>query len=479
MNCLALVIGINQYDNLTPLKSAVNDAKALGEKLQELKYEVTYSLDEDRNEVKSQIELFEEQIIEKQPDIALFYFAGHGCIANRCDCLLLKDAIELRPDNEVKNRFRSIELNDICNKFRGLGNQINIFIIDACRSEGNRGINGYSGLGCNIHLPYQTFIAYSTSPGATAKDGNTHSLYTAKLLEYMDEEGLSIEQLFKKVRKDVYTQIKQLPWEHSCLIENYQFNYGQNSKYYGAKYSEEAFEDKKYNSDNAETNEIIRLFKTQNYYRQEEALSLFKKAYKKTGINDKFVIGRNILQAAVGGCWKCCNEISYTHLSIYQEGNENHVLNGIIYEMYFDSENKFRGNELKGIQLLHNLPQQLKFENSFQFINNYLLPYSEQLHYIPGDKNMKTLSVKLFDMNKEDVLGNKCFGIENIIYAGTDVLDKISILPKTYTKIEFNHFISIQMGIPNELLRIKYTIPIKDNDYICFQEGLKSLTICL
>ena len=334
-------------------------------------------------------------------------------------------------------------------------------------------------MGCNIHLPYQTFIAYSTSPGATAKDGNTHSLYTAKLLEYMDEEGLSIEQLFKKVRKDVYTQIKQLPWEHSCLIENYQFNYGQNSKYYGAKYSEEAFEDKKYNSDNAETNEIIRLFKTQNYYRQEEALSLFKKAYKKTGINDKFVIGRNILQAAVGGCWKCCNEISYTHLSIYQEGNENHVLNGIIYEMYFDSENKFRGNELKGIQLLHNLPQQLKFENSFQFINNYLLPYSEQLHYIPGDKNMKTLSVKLFDMNKEDVLGNKCFGIENIIYAGTDVLDKISILPKTYTKIEFNHFISIQMGIPNELLRIKYTIPIKDNDYICFQEGLKSLTICL
>lgn len=473
MNCLALVIGINQYDNLSPLKSAVNDAKAIGDKLQELKYQVTYSLDEDRFEVKKGIELFEEQIIEKQPDVALFYFAGHGCIANRCDCLLLKDAIELWPDNEVKNRYRSIELNDICNKFRGFGNQINIFIIDACRSEGNRGINGYSGLGNNIHLPYQTFIAYSTSPGATAKDGNTHSLYTTKLLEYMDEEGLSIEQLFKKVRKDVYEQIGQLPWEHSCLIENYQFNHGQKSKYYGAQYSEEAFEDKKYNPESEVADEIIRLFKTLNYYRQEEALSLFKKVYKKTGINDKFVIGRNILQAAVGGCWKCCEEISYTHLSIYQEGNENHVLNGILYEMYFNSENNFRGNELKGIQFLHNLSQQLKFENSFQFINKYLLPYSEQLFYMPGDKNMKTLSVKLWDMNKEDVFGNKCFGIENIMYAGTNVFDKLRMSSKIYSKIEFHHIISMQMGIPNELLRIKYTIPIRDNDNICFQTSLE------
>ena len=331
MNSLALVIGINQYDNLSLLKSAVNDAEALGDKLLELKYEVTYSLDENRYEVKRRIEIFEEEIAEKQPDVALFYFAGHGCIANRCDCLLLKDAVELTPDNEPRNRVRSIELNEICNKFRGLGNQINIFIIDACRSEGNRGINVTCELGSNIHLPYQTFIAYSTSPGATAKDGNIHSLYTAKLLEYIGEEGLSIEQLFKIVRKNVYEQIGQLPWEHSCLIENYQFNHGQKSKYYGAKYIEEAFEDKRYNSDSAETNEIIRLFKTQNYYRQEDALNVFRKAYKKIGINDKFVIGRNILQAAVGGCWKCCDEISYTHLSVYQEGNETHVLNGILY----------------------------------------------------------------------------------------------------------------------------------------------------
>lgn len=468
MNCLALVIGINEYDNLSQLRSAVNDAEAVGDKLRDLKYDVTYSLDEDRFEVKRRIELFEDQIAEKKPDVALFYFAGHGCIVNRCDCLLLKDAVELRPENDARNRVRSIELNDICSKFRELGNQINIFIIDACRSNRTRGINGSSDFGKNIQLPYQTFIAYSTSPGAPAKDGETHSFYTAKLLEYIDVESLSIEHLFKIVRKNVYEAIGQLPWEHSCLIENYQFNHGQKSKYYGAKYSEEAFEDKKYNSNKLEVNEIIRLFKTQNYYRQEEALNLVKKVYKKIEINDKFVIGRNILQASVGGCWKCIEEISYTHLSVYQEGNENHILNGILYEMYFDSENKFRSNNLKGIQFLHSLSQQLKFENSVQFIRDYLSPYSERLFYMPGDKNMKTLLVKLLDMNTTDVLGNKCFQIKNILLAGADIIDKLFILEQDYCKADFHCYIAKQMGIPIELLRIKYTIPIEENDYICY-----------
>ena len=68
-----------------------------------------------------------EKIMQTNPDVVLFYFAGHGCIVNRCDCLLLKDALELISDNEPKNRVRSIELDDLCKRFRALGNQINIF----------------------------------------------------------------------------------------------------------------------------------------------------------------------------------------------------------------------------------------------------------------------------------------------------------------------------------------------------------------
>ena len=471
MNCLALVIGINQYDNLSPLKSAVNDAEAVGDKLKELKYAVTYSLDEDRTTVKRRIEIFEEEIADNNPDVVLFYFAGHGCIVNRCDCLLLKDALELISDNEPKNRVRSIELDDLCKQFRALGNQINIFIIDACRSEGTRSINASLNFGKNIHLPYQTFIAYSTSPGATAGDGEGHSFYTAKLLEYMNVEGLPIEQLFKIVRKEVYTATKQLPWEHSCLIADYQFNHGQNNIYYGAKYIAEAFEDKKYISKNSEAVEIIGLFKTYNFYRQEDALILFKKVYKNLDVNDKFVIGRNILQAAVGGCYKCIEEISYTNLSIYQIDDENPVLDGILYEMYFNSENIFRGNKLKGINFLRTLPQQKKFEQSFQFINNCLQPYYEYLYYIPGDKEIKTLYIKLLDTNVNSVFGGRLIKLTNVVINGDDIIDKLFSISSCYTQAEFYQFVSNQLGIPSEFLQIKYSISLEKEDIIVYENN--------
>ena len=40
MKCAALVIGINEYENNPTLTNAVNDAKAISERFQELKYDV-------------------------------------------------------------------------------------------------------------------------------------------------------------------------------------------------------------------------------------------------------------------------------------------------------------------------------------------------------------------------------------------------------------------------------------------------------
>lgn len=101
---IALVIGINNYESYPKLNAALNDAKAIGDKLGILKYNVTYCLDEDCYAVRRNIEFFEEQISETQYDVALFYFAGHGCIANKSDCLLLKEApkLQISPNNEVK-----------------------------------------------------------------------------------------------------------------------------------------------------------------------------------------------------------------------------------------------------------------------------------------------------------------------------------------------------------------------------------------
>ena len=180
---LALVVGINSYTVLLPLKCAVADAKEFAEVLRGLDFEVICSLDEDGSKVNQKFDAFEELLFDKSYDVALFYFAGHGCIANRSDCLMLKESPELTIDTEVKVKNKSLVLDSLCTRLRGAGDQINIFILDACRSEAARSATYLNfNFGKNLHIPYQTFIAYSTSPGATAKDGTVHSPYTQSLL---------------------------------------------------------------------------------------------------------------------------------------------------------------------------------------------------------------------------------------------------------------------------------------------------------
>lgn len=131
---------------------------------------------------------------------------------------------------ESRTKKGAVAINDICQELNAIGDQLNILIIDACRNTPNqlvRGLisnpeNSLLGMKLTNHLPFQTFIAYSTSIGKSASDGNAadgHSPYTKTLLENIEEENLTIESLFKRVRNSVYRGFDnpQLPWEYSCL----------------------------------------------------------------------------------------------------------------------------------------------------------------------------------------------------------------------------------------------------------------------
>lgn len=63
-------------------------------------------------------------------------------------------------------------------------------------------------------------------------------------MKHIQTEVLPIEGLFKQIRKEVYETANQLPWEHSCLIEDFCFNYGQNNPSFELPYSFEALADK-------------------------------------------------------------------------------------------------------------------------------------------------------------------------------------------------------------------------------------------
>lgn len=464
--CIALVIGINNYESYPKLSAAINDANAIGEKLEKLKYNVTYCLDEECYVVKRNIETFEEEISSNQYDVALFYFAGHGCIANKSDCLLLKEAplLQISPNNEVKIRNKSITLDDISNRMRGAGNQINILIVDACRSEITRSSDMGFEFGKCSKLPYQTYIAYSTSPGTTAKDGIKHSPYTQSLLSHIEEENLPIEHLFKKIRTEIYPSIGQLSWEHSCLVDDFCFNYGQTKPYYEFPYSLNALEDQNYiGSPDTEAQGIIDLFKSYNVYKQEAALQKFHKYHKSLTNNDKFVIGRNILQAAAGNCFKCIDEISYAQLSLYQTNEGNPVLDGILYEMYFNSQNTFRSKQ-KGIEMINTIARLMpyrEFDKSKSFIRKVLSPYTKSLNYIPGDTQQHNviIEIEFYDFGEGD--DDTIWSIQSIQYKQKTITKDLSKKYGThtinYTKAGIINQLSDHLGIPHAYLKIKFS----------------------
>ena len=72
-----------------------------------------------------------------------------------------------------------------------------------------------------------TFLSFSTSPGAVAEDGTgSNSPYTSALLAAGKEQGIPIEETFKRVRLAVnkVTEGRQTPWDSSSLTEDFRFS---------------------------------------------------------------------------------------------------------------------------------------------------------------------------------------------------------------------------------------------------------------
>ncbi|MGO9172429.1 MAG: caspase family protein [Rhodomicrobium sp.] len=86
-----------------------------------------------------------------------------------------------------------------------------------------RTIGGTRGIGqglANIEPEGNVLVAYSATHGTTAQDGaDAHSPFTAALLNHIEEPGLEINFLFRKVRDEVLanTQRKQEPFLYGSL----------------------------------------------------------------------------------------------------------------------------------------------------------------------------------------------------------------------------------------------------------------------
>ena len=218
---IALVIGNGQYKSV-PLNNPANDANDMAKALKKCGFKVTYRENIGQREMEEAIRKFGKNL--QSGGVGLFFFAGHGVQIGGRNYLIPTDAT-IHEKADVK--YEAVDAGRVLDAMEWAENELNIVILDACRDNpyGSdfRSIN--RGL-ARMDAPKGTIIAYSTSPGKVAMDGKDgNSPYTKALLKYMDFEDLTLEQVFKKVRKEIYaaTNGKQIPWESTSLTGTFYF----------------------------------------------------------------------------------------------------------------------------------------------------------------------------------------------------------------------------------------------------------------
>ncbi len=225
---LALVVGNSAYTKVSALPNPVSDAKLIADSLTRAGFDVTVALDVTQRDLKRAVRDFSQKLESTGPDgVGLFYYAGHGLQVNGTNYLVPVDAgIETEGDVAIE----TVSLNDVMSALAFSRARLTFVVLDACRDNPyKRGFRSVQRGLALVDAPRGSLIAYATSPGDVAADGSgANSPYTAALAELMDEPGVPVEQVFKKVRIRVAeaTDGKQLPWESSSLTGDFYFKTG-------------------------------------------------------------------------------------------------------------------------------------------------------------------------------------------------------------------------------------------------------------
>ena len=152
MTNIAITIGVQEYEFLSPLKYTANDAKKMREfLLEEGNFDEVFYFSDDSPKIngfstrptRSRLELLLEDEVKtlylKTGDNLWFFFAGHGSRENNIDYLI--------PIDGYSNVEKSgISVNYIIQQLQNSGADNIVLILDACRDKGD-GARGGEGVG--------------------------------------------------------------------------------------------------------------------------------------------------------------------------------------------------------------------------------------------------------------------------------------------------------------------------------------------
>lgn len=214
---VALLIGNCNYGGNAQLINCINDANALGKKLNSLGFETIIVEDGNKEEIDIAINQFSMKA--RNADAGFVFYSGHGMQYNGENYMIPIGATLSSP---ADIDYRCNRASYVLSKMEDVGCKLKILVLDACRT--NPFTKGWyrgdvqEGLGV-MGAPSGTIVAFATSPNSVASDGyaNGNSPYTIALLKLLEESTLDIVTYFNKVSSYVYkiTNNQQNPW-FSC-----------------------------------------------------------------------------------------------------------------------------------------------------------------------------------------------------------------------------------------------------------------------
>lgn len=217
---VALVIGIDRYDQLAPLKKAIGDARAIAATLESLGFKVIKDENVTRDGFWRVWQRFISEV-EKDGEVILF-FSGHGVEIGGVNYLVPRDAPKADSGEDMIEEG-SIRFSKLMERLRAKGPRLSLFILDACRDNpfavaGTKSVGGARGL-ARVDPPRGAFIMYSADAGQKAldrlseADADPNSVYTRKLIPLLRKPGLKITELAVRVRAEVY-ELAQTVQQH-------------------------------------------------------------------------------------------------------------------------------------------------------------------------------------------------------------------------------------------------------------------------
>ena len=224
---IALVIGNAAYPDGAALANPGNDAAAMATALKGLGFQVVELRDGKREQMAQAITTVREQLQGKQ-GVGMLYYAGHGLQYDWRNFMVPVDA-RLKVASDIP--AQAVDVAGVLDAFKTAGNRLNLVVLDACRDNPFDNQLATKGL-APVDAPPGTYMAFATTPGNVAADGDTpnsaNGLYTRYLLQELQKPMARVEDVFTRVRLQVrlHSAGRQIPSDSSNLDEAFSFDTG-------------------------------------------------------------------------------------------------------------------------------------------------------------------------------------------------------------------------------------------------------------